>query len=640
MAVTTLKPQINVGNMSRGMNTLRTNVNKVNTNATNIRGILFKRTKVKRENISKNRFFQLKKDQIENRKNQEDILESSGIKGVAERSKNVIVKSTRGFLGRMLDFLGTLLVGWLVNNLPSIITMAKELIGRIQRMYQLMTDFFSTMRNIFYDFGGLLGAVFQNIISFDFLDTSRRVEKAMGNLEGNFGDLTQQFEEGMKLLTTSLGEGIVTGEDAAPFGSDYTTPPGEQQSSGPSGSAGNPGRLQPIHKQALDIIARNESRGSGDYNAMNNGKAGDRPGGSKKWLGKNLTDMTIGEVKYYQNNRKTLWAAGRYQIVPGSLPSAQKSAGLKDTDRFDQANQDLLAIGLLKSQGPGAWTPYSRYTKEEVSILYKAKDTPLGQPTSPTAPTPNNTTQIQPGKKYRGGENLTSTIGKSVSYVEITDAYGARGGTHKGLDIAAPNGTYIALKYDCEVVAAGWYGNYGNLIDVWVPALKVQLRMGHLSAIIIRSGKIPAGKSFARVGSTGKSSGPHIHLEYSTKKGSSNYGGSGDPSPYAVALILTSKPNNASFVSPSVSSTPSINPQVLQQPTSIPQASFTAPQVPNQTNIVPQRMGQQIVVIDDIQPSQPQMQMPVQQSSSPTIIPINPLNNLIKNKLFIDLAYT
>ena len=52
---------------------------------------------------------------------------------------------------------------------------------------------------------------------------------------------------------------------------------------------------------------------------MNNGQAGDRPGGSKKWLGKNLTDMTIGEVKDFQNNKQTLWAAGRYQFIPPLL---------------------------------------------------------------------------------------------------------------------------------------------------------------------------------------------------------------------------------------------------------------------------------------------------------------------------------
>ena len=126
---------------------------------------------------------------------------------------------------------------------------------------------------------------------------------------------------------------------------------------------------------------------------MNNGNSGDRPGGSKKWLGKNLTDMTIGEVKQHQNIKKDLWAAGRYQIIPVSLPTAQSAAGLKDSDMFDNNNQDLLAIGLLKTQGPGAWTQYSKYSKKEIDIMYKAKDTPLG---SAVQTTPSRTTSAPP----------------------------------------------------------------------------------------------------------------------------------------------------------------------------------------------------------------------------------------------------
>ena len=67
----------------------------------------------------------------------------------------------------------------------------------------------------------------------------------------------------------------------------------------------------------------------------------------------------------------------------------------------------------------------------------------------------------------------------------------------------------------------------------------VQLRFAHNSSIIIKSGAIPAGTSFAVTGSTGKSTGPHIHLEASTEKGSTNYGGNTSPDPY-VGLIMLS----------------------------------------------------------------------------------------------------
>lgn len=179
---------------------------------------------------------------------------------------------------------------------------------------------------------------------------------------------TEQTQENQKdsggLLTAAATAGLL---DGAVIGS------GEFN----DGTPGTGGQLKPIHKQALDIISGPES--GGDYNAMNNGKAGDRPGGSKKWLGKDLTEMTIGEVKTHQTVKKDLWAAGRYQFVPNTLPGVASSAGLKDSDMFDKNNQDLMAITLVKQRGIQPWTAGgSKYSKEDLAIIEKARSTPLG----------------------------------------------------------------------------------------------------------------------------------------------------------------------------------------------------------------------------------------------------------------------
>ena len=130
------------------------------------------------------------------------------------------------------------------------------------------------------------------------------------------------------------------------------------------------------------------------------------------------------------------------------------------------------------------------------------------------------------------------------------------------MDIGAPKGTYIALRVDCEVVAtANQSGGYGLVIDVWVPQYGVQLRFAHNSSIIIKSGKIPAGTSFARVGSTGKSTGPHIHLEADTRKGSASYGGSMDPSRFVPLISLTKSPGKPTPAPSSVASSSTSQPQ-------------------------------------------------------------------------------
>jgi murein DD-endopeptidase MepM/ murein hydrolase activator NlpD len=82
----------------------------------------------------------------------------------------------------------------------------------------------------------------------------------------------------------------------------------------------------------------------------------------------------------------------------------------------------------------------------------------------------------------------------------------------------------------------------------------IQLRMAHLSSVLIKNGRIPAGTSFARVGTSGRVTGPHIHLEYDTKKGTRGGGAINDDPNYASKLdqyvrllYLTSKPIGRAF---------------------------------------------------------------------------------------------
>ena len=62
------------------------------------------------------------------------LISNSSVGGVLKRQGTLIAKSTRGFLGRILDFLGILLIGWALTNLPKIIEAFQKLIKRIQKI--------------------------------------------------------------------------------------------------------------------------------------------------------------------------------------------------------------------------------------------------------------------------------------------------------------------------------------------------------------------------------------------------------------------------------------------------------------------------------------------------------------------------
>lgn len=84
---------------------------------------------------------------------------------------------------------------------------------------------------------------------------------------------------------------------------------------------------------------------------------------------------------------------------------------------------------------------------------------------------------------------------------------------HGGMDIAVPKGTPVGAAANGEVAFAGWKGGYGNLVIIRHPDGR-ESRYGHLEKINVAVGEtVSAGQNIANSGSTGKSTGPHLHFE-------------------------------------------------------------------------------------------------------------------------------
>lgn len=99
----------------------------------------------------------------------------------------------------------------------------------------------------------------------------------------------------------------------------------------------------------------------------------------------------------------------------------------------------------------------------------------------------------------------------------ITSRFGAvediRDHAHKGMDIAAPNGTDIKAAADGTVTYAGVMGGYGNLVII-SHGNGIKTYYGHCSKIYVSVGEeVTAGDVIAAVGSTGYSTGNHLHFE-------------------------------------------------------------------------------------------------------------------------------
>ena len=131
------------------------------------------------------------------------------------------------------------------------------------------------------------------------------------------------------------------------------------------------------------------------------------------------------------------------------------------------------------------------------------------------------------------GGSVTAAGTGGISGFPITSDYGPRWGTlHGGIDIGTPTGTAVAIDKPGKVLASGIYSGYGNMIDAWVPSLKVQFRFAHLVKRYKKSGEsFKANEVLGETGGglndpgRGSSTGPHLHYEIDTTYNGTTYGG-------------------------------------------------------------------------------------------------------------------
>ena len=114
---------------------------------------------------------------------------------------------------------------------------------------------------------------------------------------------------------------------------------------------------------------------------------------------------------------------------------------------------------------------------------------------------------------------------------------------HAGIDIGAPMGAPVVAAGSGTITSAGWFGGYGKAIVIQHNGIQ-QTLYGHLSEIFVQPGqRIEQGTVIGRVGSTGNSTGPHLHFE--TRVATSDGWVAIDPSEdirYALANLRRSMP--------------------------------------------------------------------------------------------------
>ncbi len=142
---------------------------------------LFKRRLVR----SDNEFFSRRRENVR-RKEREDELEAASVTGVVKKQGTISRTSTKGFLGRILDFFGIILIGWFVTRLPKILDAIGKVITRIRQLVGVLSGFVEGVTNILVGMKRAIRGAIDALPSFDFLkaknDAENEIEKTENSL--------------------------------------------------------------------------------------------------------------------------------------------------------------------------------------------------------------------------------------------------------------------------------------------------------------------------------------------------------------------------------------------------------------------------------------------------------------------------
>ena len=126
--------------------------------------------------------------------------------------------------------------------------------------------------------------------------------------------------------------------------------------------------------------------------------------------------------------------------------------------------------------------------------------------------------QLQTLQQFR----LASPTGYPLPYQAVVtsapgyrvDPFTGRSSWHAGTDYGAYAGTPILATGDGYVIRADWDDEFGNIVEVAHPGVNLVTRYAHAQDVYVKPGqRVEKGEAIASVGSTGRSTGPHLHYE-------------------------------------------------------------------------------------------------------------------------------
>ena len=192
---------INLNNINRSLSSLGRSVQGAIKRTENISENVKKRNLEKKESISMSKEFFAKRRDLQRRREKEELLEAGTVVGILRSSGRSVRKTTKGFLGRILEFIGKLILGWAILNLPKIIKISQDVIKRMQKYFAVLTKFVNDVALLFTDFRSKITEIATTLLPFDFEKFNNNVKTFMNKIRNAFDQLVLNTIKTVKVLT-------------------------------------------------------------------------------------------------------------------------------------------------------------------------------------------------------------------------------------------------------------------------------------------------------------------------------------------------------------------------------------------------------------------------------------------------------
>ena len=192
---------INLNNINKSLSGLGRSVQSAIKRTENISENVKNRNLEKKESISMSKEFFAKRRDLQRRREKEELLEAGTVVGILRSSGRSIRKTTKGFLGRILEFIGKLILGWAILNLPKIIKISQDVIKRMQKYFAVLTKFVNDVALLFTDFRNKITEIATTLLPFDFEKFNNSVKTFMNKIRNAFDQLVLNTIKTVKVFT-------------------------------------------------------------------------------------------------------------------------------------------------------------------------------------------------------------------------------------------------------------------------------------------------------------------------------------------------------------------------------------------------------------------------------------------------------